>query len=320
MPDILDDKSEHCIPFILERLKAYRKRLEHVREEERPPFFLGLNGVQGAGKTTLVTTLRSALTAPPYAHPTAILSIDDLYLPHTAQGQLAQSHPLNPLIQHRGQPGTHDVQLGIEVFEGLRGGKRTRIPSYDKGAFGGEGDRTDPETWEIVNGEADENEKGRIEVVVFEGWCVGFRALPEAELKREWEDAARLAKENGGEKERGRLGRCRFEDVRFVNEKLRAYDALTDDAENTQYVYQWRLEQEAALRARAGVGMTDKQVLNFVDGYYPAYELYTDTLRAGVFNDHSSREGGERNEGDGKGRQLRLIVGRDRKVKEVIRL
>lgn len=37
---------------------------------------------------------------------------------------------------------------------------------------------------------------------------------------------------------------------------------------------------------------------------YPAYELYTDVLRNGIF-------GGE------KGKQLRLVVGKDRKVKEV---
>lgn len=37
---------------------------------------------------------------------------------------------------------------------------------------------------------------------------------------------------------------------------------------------------------------------------YPAYELYTDVLRKGIFS-------GE------KGKQLRLVVGRDRRVKEV---
>ena len=37
---------------------------------------------------------------------------------------------------------------------------------------------------------------------------------------------------------------------------------------------------------------------------YPAYELYTETLRNGIF-------GGE------KGKQLRFVVGKDRKVKEV---
>jgi pantothenate kinase-related protein Tda10 len=53
MPEIIDDKSEHCIPFILERLKQRREQYES-KGETPPPFFLGLNGVQGAGKTTLV--------------------------------------------------------------------------------------------------------------------------------------------------------------------------------------------------------------------------------------------------------------------------
>lgn len=46
---IIDDKSEHCIPFLVERLNIHRKNND-------TPFFLGLNGVQGAGKTTLVSS------------------------------------------------------------------------------------------------------------------------------------------------------------------------------------------------------------------------------------------------------------------------
>ena len=56
MPAIVDDKSEHCIPFILERLKLHQEQYES-RDQKPPPFFLGLNGVQGAGKTTLVGSL-----------------------------------------------------------------------------------------------------------------------------------------------------------------------------------------------------------------------------------------------------------------------
>lgn len=54
MAQILDDKSEHCIPFITERIVAHREYYSKA-EKEIPPFFLGLNGVQGAGKTTLVS-------------------------------------------------------------------------------------------------------------------------------------------------------------------------------------------------------------------------------------------------------------------------
>ena len=52
MPDIVDDKSEHCILFILQRLEEHQNR---YKGREVPPFFLGLNGVQGAGKTTLAS-------------------------------------------------------------------------------------------------------------------------------------------------------------------------------------------------------------------------------------------------------------------------
>lgn len=38
------------------------------------------------------------------------------------------------------------------------------------------------------------------------------------------------------------------------------------DAEDTLYVYHWREEQEAAMRAAKGTGMTPEQVVNFVNG------------------------------------------------------
>lgn len=56
MPEIVDDKSQHCIPFLLERLRVHTER--HRQPDgsaNAPPFFLGLNGVQGAGKTVLVS-------------------------------------------------------------------------------------------------------------------------------------------------------------------------------------------------------------------------------------------------------------------------
>jgi D-glycerate 3-kinase len=51
---IVDDKSEHCITFLLERIDEHKKR---SLPEKAPPFFLGINGIQGAGKTTLVNFL-----------------------------------------------------------------------------------------------------------------------------------------------------------------------------------------------------------------------------------------------------------------------
>ena len=254
-----------------------------------------------------MTTLAEKLGQPPHSLPTVVLSIDDLYLPRRAQSELAATYATNPLVQHRGQPATHDIALGLSVFSRIREGKETRIPSYDKSAYGGQGDRTSEDKWNVVN----KTGTSRTKVTIFEGWCVGFRALREDALQRKWETA--LEKRMSGDYQ-GRLGWVVSEDVRFVNESLKEYDKLTDqldavihlDAENPLFVYQWRLDQERDLRALKGSGMTDEQVKSFVDGYYPAYELYTERLRVGVLKC--------------KGKQLRLVLGKDRKVKTVLRI
>ncbi|KAI9654511.1 MAG: hypothetical protein M1821_006601 [Bathelium mastoideum] len=210
----------------------------------------------------------------------------------------------NPLIQHRGEPGTHDLKLGAELFASLKARKEAKIPVYDKSAFNGQGDRALEPTWKTVNAP----NAPSISVIIFEGWCVGFRPLSAADLESKWASAVEAAKLPDY---KGRLGRHELAHVKFVNEQLKNYDAMTDmldafvhiDAENTQFVYRWRLEQEAKMRAEKGSGMSDEGVVEFVNGYYPAYELYTDTLRNGIFKD--------------KGRQLRLVVGQDRKVQKV---
>ena len=183
------------------------------------------------------------------------------------QYELAASHPSNPLIQHRGQPSTHDISLALSLFSDLQQAKITKIPSYDKSAYGGQGDRIPKEEWEEVN----RDEGHKIEVVIFEGWCVGFRALPREKLVEEWEGAVR-ERENG--EYVGRLGWNKLEDIEFVNDALQEYDQLTDqldalihlDAENPMFVYEWRSESERMLRKIRGSGMTDEEVVDFVNG------------------------------------------------------
>lgn len=58
MPEIVDDKSQHCIPFLLDRLRVHTER--HRGNPSTPPFFIGLNGVQGAGKTVLVSRSKAS--------------------------------------------------------------------------------------------------------------------------------------------------------------------------------------------------------------------------------------------------------------------
>ncbi|PGH06794.1 hypothetical protein AJ79_06435 [Helicocarpus griseus UAMH5409] len=324
MAGIIDDKSEYCIPFLLDRLEEHHKK--HAGNPNPPPFFVGLNGVQGAGKTVLVTLLRSTLSSAPHNLPTITFSLDDVYLNHADQQRLAASNPSNPLLEHRGQPSTHDVALGRQVFDSLRQGLPTKIPAYDKSAFNGQGDRLPESQWEMVN-DVSAGQK-RVKVVIFEGWCVGFRARPEEEIRRAWEDAVEQ-RTRDPEGYKGRLGHVKFEDVKAINDALRSYDVFTDqldafihiDAEDTHFVYDWRQEQERNLLAAKGSGMTGEQVNKFVDGYYPSYELFTPTLRQGVFAPrYETDELGSSSDNSWKDMQLRLVVNRQRRVCDVVRI
>lgn len=108
-------------------------------------------------------------------------------------------------------------------------------------------------------------------MVIFEGWCIGFRALPREELAREWEDATRKREKSDYV---GRLGWNKLEDIDFVNDALQGYDQLTDrldalihlDAEDPMFVYEWRSESERKLSETKGSGMTDEEVVGFVNG------------------------------------------------------
>ena len=129
-------------------------------------------------------------------------------------------YPSNPLIQHRGQPSTHDLPLAFSVFDLLRKGKETRIPSYDKSAFAGKGDRVSPEEWAVVNQKGDT----KIKIVILEGWCVGFRPLPAEELERKWTEAV---KQRDADSYLGRLAWNKLGDLDFVNKALAEYEVLT---------------------------------------------------------------------------------------------
>ncbi|EKV09679.1 hypothetical protein PDIG_29160 [Penicillium digitatum PHI26] len=50
------------------------------------------------------------------------LSLDDLYLDNDNLIPLRAANPSNKLVQIRGQPGTHDMNLARSFFESLRTG------------------------------------------------------------------------------------------------------------------------------------------------------------------------------------------------------
>lgn len=168
-----------------------------------------------------MSTLQQTLRSEPYSLSVVTLSLDDIYLTHDDQAALAKAHPTNPLLQHRGQPSTHDLALGEQVFTSLAAERPTAIPQYDKSAFAGQGDRVPQSQWQVVNNDGQE----KVKVVIFEGWCVGFRAWDEKTLHAKWEAA--VQQKNSGDYQ-GRLGLVKFEDVQTVNSALKQYDALTE--------------------------------------------------------------------------------------------
>lgn len=170
----------HMSEHVLRQLALHRERRTG---SVTPPLFVAVQGPQGSGKTFLTTRLQAALTASPHSLSVVVLSIDDLYLPHDQLVAVANAYPENGLLQGRGQPGTHDVKLGAEILARLKRSNDPayrddpiHIPRFDKSLFGGEGDR--------VKGTS---VTGPIDVVVLEGWCVGFYPTSQEEIDRRFE-------------------------------------------------------------------------------------------------------------------------------------
>ena len=208
---------------ILTQLTAHRSRHADGRETSSaiPPLIVGVQGPQGSGKTFLTSLLRDALQSAPHNLTVVVFSLDDLYLPHDGLVALANAHPHNPLLRGRGQPGTHDVPLGTEVLNKLKHindltgpDTQVKLPSFDKSLFDGEGDRA-PSAGAIV--------RPPVDVVLFEGWCVGFYPILREEIERRFARPVAGLGEAFFEK-RG----YKLEDVLEINERLRDYVAWWD--------------------------------------------------------------------------------------------
>jgi D-glycerate 3-kinase len=279
MPDVeanVRQALDKLLPGIQERHQACSK-----------PIILGISGLQGSGKSTWAAKIVDILTSQHQLH-TITVSLDDFYKTHTNLINRRDQDPENKLYQTRGQPGTHDEQLAADFFGQLKeytGEGELKIPSFDKSKFNGEGDRASEAEWPTILRKPD--------VVVFEGWCVGFRPLPAAAV----EEKHKLA--TAGDLLINTPARHQLRQLLEVNDNLRRYcDAFmgprhfdffihidTDDLRN---VYTWRLQQEHKMIEAKGSGMSDEQVKAFVDGYMPSYELYLDELKNGFFEDKGS--------------------------------
>lgn len=210
---------------------------------------LAISGLQGSGKSTLATQLVHAARQRGLA--AAQLSIDDVYLTRAQRRLLAAQ--VHPLLATRGPPGTHDVDLALRLMARIKAGATTQLPRFDKLAD----DRAPVSEWETI--------PAPLDLLVFEGWCLGVPAQPEHQLD---------APINALEAEQDADGRWRH----WCNHALAtAYTPLWQTFDRLWFlqppafsiVAQWRWQQEQAMQAAAPHrnAMSQAQVERFVQFY-----------------------------------------------------
>ena len=84
------------------------------KAEKKRPYFVGLAGGQGTGKTTISSLIRIILTK--YFKLNVFrISIDDFY--KTRKERMSLSKRIHPMLLTRGVPGTHDINMMLNFFK-----------------------------------------------------------------------------------------------------------------------------------------------------------------------------------------------------------
>ena len=285
-PLILESKLEEILEYLRSQGKIdqaediYLPLVEQIitwKQEIDRPLVQGIVGGQGTGKTTLCRLLQKILEIAGYA--TASLSLDDLYKTYAERQELLIQEPR---FRWRGPPGTHEVQLGLDILEQVRTSTTLSantsktplftstslserspnsqptiaLPRFDKSLWAGMGDRTTPDLVKIPD------------ILLFEGWFVGV--LP------------RILPKNSSP----------F--TNYINQQLHAYLPLWEKLdklillypEDYRFCLQWRLQAEQEMIASNKSintnqdknvgdslhqnGMTSAEITNFVEYFWEA--------------------------------------------------
>jgi len=253
--EFLDMATEYFLPL--------EEHISRCHQQQQQTLVVGINGAQGTGKSTLTELLKRLLHGSNLS--CAVISIDDLYLTRKQRSELARD--IQPLLQTRGVPGTHDLALGLSLIAALKAtgaDSQIHIPRFDKA----QDDRRPLEEWEL--------HKGRVDVIILEGWCVGAR--PASLLG---------APINTLEQQYDADGRWRA----YIEQQLQSYQRLFTQldllvmlkAPSIQSVIQWRSLQEQKLRAKtqveaqAGI-MNEAELRWFIMHYERLTNIMLDTL------------------------------------------
>ncbi|MBD2435708.1 glycerate kinase [Nostoc sp. FACHB-110] len=232
-------------------------KLASHRQQLNCPLIQGILGVQGTGKTTMCQILSLILQQLGYR--TLSWSLDDLYKTYSDRLALSQQ---DPRLIWRGPPGTHDVDLGLNVLNQIRqGNTAVRVPRFDKSLHAGAGDRTHPEI--VTN----------VDIVLFEGWFVGVRPIdPSLFAQAPPPIVTELDKAF----------------AREMNRQLSSYLPLWERLDSLILLYprdyrsslEWRLQAEQRMIATGKPGMSNAQIEDFVNYFWRSLhpELYLQPL------------------------------------------
>ena len=225
------------------------------KADNKKPYFVGLAGGQGTGKTTISSIIKIILEKY-FKLKVFKISIDDLY--KTRKERIALSKKVHPMLLTRGVPGTHDISMMLDFFKKSKAKKfkNMKLPNFNKAID----DRFPKNKWNTIN--------KRPDVIIFEGWCVGARAEINKTLKKSI---------NSMEKANDHKLVWR----KYVNQQLKTkYKKLYSQlncmiylkAKNFSLLQKWRLKQEHKLwlktKKKGGHKIMSKgDVINFMQTY-----------------------------------------------------
>ena len=223
--------------------------------DKKRPYFVGLAGGQGTGKTTTSSLIKIILSKY-FKLKVFKISIDDFY--KTRKERISLSKRVHPMLLTRGVPGTHDINMMLNFFKKMKNKKFTRLklPTFNKAID----DRFDKKRWYVL--------KRKPDVIIFEGWCVGAQSEKNSTLKRTI---------NSMEKTKDQKQVWR----KYVNDQLKSkYKRLYSQlncliylkAKNFSLLQKWRLKQERKLWIQSKKNsktkiMTKENVLSFMQTY-----------------------------------------------------
>ena len=225
------------------------------KANKKRPYFIGLAGGQGTGKTTISSLIKIILIKY-FKLEVFRISIDDFY--KTRKERINLSKRVHPMLLTRGVPGTHDINMMLNFFRKAKSKKfkRLKLPTFNKAID----DRFSKKKWYDLNSKPD--------VIIFEGWCVGAKSEKNNSLKKTINSMEKV-------KDQKQIWR------KYVNQQLKSkYKNLYSQlncliylkAKNFSLLQKWRLKQERKLwlNSKRNLNlkiMNKEDVINFMQTY-----------------------------------------------------